>query len=743
MKILKTKKNKILMFSLLSGGIVSVAAGAAIYKASSDFDLAKSIFSSDSFDSELANSNNVKHTNDSIRDKNVTEKAVEPIKVEKPKIEPIIVKTPKAEESATIEPPKEAPKPVESQPIIASPTTERRKIILNGVEVYAIVEVTPDRKVTEYDRKKGIANREPYQSTIVNKLVSVEVNDQLRKSTVDKALTSGDGEGLFDGTFFKVIDELINKDNDPLEVAEGVLKQNSQIWENNLFRYKELLDSDNVVKFLKSGKDLEYKDIVEKKGGFKTPNQRYIWLIANLDKTKFTKLASKSDKYLNEGLVVSPRNAKINANGEIDAHAWSPSPEFNTVTSRYSRDNRLKRVFGYNSHFWRSPDDTEEGNYPGWKKTDATSEFSLYGISSGDGITVHKLERIEKIKEEDGQINEGYVVNIDAKNPAGYSKTKKLIEDLKKAGKKITSYRIKNMGEADPAQKFKEILAALPDDLPQLELFFSANATNTSSLIALENKKIKELSLYTLGNSLLQKWSFNPWAFKNTAWINTNDYNVSYEYGRNKPLATRITFDTIAFDQEDYKEDNNFERINDGLRLVYYARNNERAFQGSFGPGLNPDNAEGNNSYPLGLDFSRVHKIKSLRGLEFHDSQNPSNKARKIKRLTLFNDSNTFEITSNELNQASFHHIMEPVPGDSDKPKIMFSNGDTTNSIKISSNEKLSSDGLANLNKFFQLNDALKASKKIIVPKDASELISQLKGAGFNVEVGTEGFTYT
>nr|WP_318028751.1 hypothetical protein [Mycoplasmopsis bovis] len=76
-------------------------------------------------------------------------------------------------------------------------------------------------------------------------------------------------------------------------------------------------------------------------------------------------------------------------------------------------------------------------------------------------------------------------------------------------------------------------------------------------------------------------------------------------------------------------------------------------------------------------------------------------------------------------------------------PKIMFSNGSTTNSIKISSKEKLSSDGLTNLNKFFQLNDALKASKKIIVPKDASELISQLQGAGFNVEVGTEGFTYT
>ncbi len=199
--------------------------------------------------------------------------------------------------------------------------------------------------------------------------------------------------------FFKVINDLINVDKDSLDIAEGVLKQNSQIWENNLFRYKELLDSDKVVNFLMPGKDVEYKDIV-KKGGFKTPNQRYIWLIANLDKSKFTKLASKSDKYLNEGLVVSPRNAKINANGEIDAHAWSPSPEFNTVTSRYSRDNRLKRVFGYNSHFWRSPADTEEGNYPGWNKTDATSEFKEYGASESDGITVHKLERIEKIKEE-------------------------------------------------------------------------------------------------------------------------------------------------------------------------------------------------------------------------------------------------------------------------------------------------------------------------------------------------------
>ncbi|WP_429997535.1 hypothetical protein, partial [Mycoplasmopsis bovis] len=39
------------------------------------------------------------------------------------------------------------------------------------------------------------------------------------------------------------------------------------------------------------------------------------------------------------------------------------------------------------------------------------------------------------------------------------------------------------------------------------------------------------------------------------------------------------------------------------------------------------------NSYPTGLDFSRVPTIKSLRGLVFHDIEKPNNGSRKIKRL--------------------------------------------------------------------------------------------------------------
>lgn len=121
-----------------------------------------------------------------------------------------------------------------------------------------------------------------------------------------------------------------------------------------------------------------------------------------MDKFKFIKLVFIFDKYLNEGLVVSLRNVKINVNGEIDVYVWLFFFEFNIVIFRYFRDNSLKRVFGYNLYFWCLFDDIEEGNYLGWKKIDVISEFSLYGVLEGDGIIVYKLERIEKIKEENG-----------------------------------------------------------------------------------------------------------------------------------------------------------------------------------------------------------------------------------------------------------------------------------------------------------------------------------------------------
>lgn len=103
MKILKIKKNRILMFLFLLGGIVLVVVGVVIYKVFLDFDLVKFIFFLDLFDLELVNSNNVKYINDLIRDKNIIEKVNELFKIEEFKIELIIIKIFKVEELLIVE----------------------------------------------------------------------------------------------------------------------------------------------------------------------------------------------------------------------------------------------------------------------------------------------------------------------------------------------------------------------------------------------------------------------------------------------------------------------------------------------------------------------------------------------------------------------------------------------------------------------------------------------------------------
>ncbi|MBY7703909.1 putative immunoglobulin-blocking virulence protein [Vibrio harveyi] len=125
--------------------------------------------------------------------------------------------------------------------------------------------------------------------------------------------------------------------------------------------------------------------------------------------------------------------------------------------------------------------------------------FNKYKIEPNSGINVFKLERNPEVND---SLNKGYVVELDAANTKGYDKIEGLIKEFQKDGVEITSYRIFNMGRDDGGQPFRHILSALPENLPQLELFFSDRQTNTSSLIALEHKKIKELSLYTTGNSL-------------------------------------------------------------------------------------------------------------------------------------------------------------------------------------------------------------------------------------------------
>ncbi|WP_434343874.1 putative immunoglobulin-blocking virulence protein [Mycoplasma sp. 06067-C1-B144P-99-0482-3] len=741
MYFLKKKKNKILTYTLVASLATSLSFGSVIYYSISDANISFETSSNGITDAELTPINNpIDDAIVSNRDNKL-----------KPNHERIIRETnkkdqdkliiPKKEEKEIKEVAKPEPKPeiIKPETTINKPSRAKVKsqIVINGVTVNAEIEAPPGFIVHDQDKSRNIANpTRPYQNHIVEKILSIEVTQALRDSVVKNSLTGGEGydkgAGLFQNTLTNVISREIeeNKDNihKALENLEAISKQNSDFFNSSIERYKRLLDSKNVIEYLKPEAKIQYPKL---KGEFKTKTQEYLWLINNLDHSKFTKIASTSEKYLKEGLTISPRSAFINENGEIDSNGWGPPDAYNTVTSRLQRDNSTYRVFDYDQYYNRSSDRIENGTYPGWTKKDVTNDFtSSFGFSKDDGITISRLTRDNKTNAE-GKINSGLVLELDVSNTKAYEKSKELIEKFKSHSEKIISYRIKNMGEISSDQKFIEILSALPEDIPQLELFFSDKATNTASLIALENKKIKELSLYTNGNSLRNSWSYNPLALRNTTWINTIDYNVSAQYSSHQKITTRITFNTLAFDQKDF-ENNSYQRINDGLRMVYYARNNEPFFQGAFGPGLSPDRSLGDNSYPTGLDFSRVTGIKSLKGLRFDDEYNPSNKPRKIAELTLFNDNSHFEISADELNDANLEHLStgenSPI-----KPKIKFSNGNATTKIRITGNN-ITEKGRQNLEKYFDYSDSLKVGNKQIEVTDTSgQLANKLKDWGYNV----------
>lgn len=734
MKFFKKRKNKVLLCTF--GGILASSIMiSSIFYASSSHSSNRFITKKTDAKANLIPKDNLDYENasPSNSDNNLKE-TPKPAPIPEEKIVPTPKPTPQPAPTPKPTPkPSPTPQPTPTPKPSPKPETKIVKLLINGAWVDAEIEEPSPRQTFEYDKQNNLQNPNPYINQIVGKIKNIHVTEEFRKNSLEKAKN-----GLVPNWIKSSVSDLLKYADSDDEIEK--IANNNRYWYDRIWqKFQRLFDSPNVVNFLKEPAKSEFLN-----KQFKSKDHKYAWLYTNLDFDKFTKLSNGANKNLKEGLTPDQDNAYINENGEIDSYAYSPADGFNTVTSRMQNDNKNRRVFGYNEWRGRSAWETQNGEYPGWTKTNVTSEFKKYGLSDGDGIVVNKLTRKTP---EQGSLNEGYIIDIDASNDQGYEKAKKIIEELKKQNINVTGYRIRNMGKFDSNQRFEEILKALPDTLPLLELFFSANAANTSSLIALQSKRIKELGLYTLGNSLLDEWSLNPNALRNVEWINSNDYNVSFEYKPGTDIATRITFDTLAFDEVDYDEtgidlDEKLKRINDGFRMVYWVRNNEPIFQGGFGPGLNPDNKESENSYPQGLDLSRVKKIRSLRGLYFHDKFKSSNsKPRKLRRVKLYSSGSAFDISSEELNEAGFNkHLVlnEPTPP---RTKILFSNGNLTTKVKITGKKLLNSEGLSNLNILFRYAESLK-NRTVEVDKDANELKAQLKNAGYNVTTSDDDFDF-
>ncbi len=752
MKVFKNRLSKITLLSLISCLSISLASGALFYitnnKKYNNY-VSKYL---DNIQPNLIAKDNLDYidTISSIKDNNLKEiPKPEPI-IEKPKPKPIIdipKPTPKPKpEPKPLPQPKPQPQPTPTKQNSIVTTT----VLINGVKVKAKVKNPQPRTYNEYDTKNNLVNKNPYTNHIVGQIIEIEVTDELRSQTVSDLVSNGVKNKVY-GTLMDV-----DFPSDASIYDYYFKRKDSRMIENLIHRYLRLIDSgyENIRKFLlESSLDefayYEGKDNSQPSGPkWKGRNDkektfhRQWWIIKHLDSSKFTQLGSAAEEFLKKGLKPDPDDIWIDENGKINSFGYIPPRENNVVLQRVINDNENRRAFTFTSEWPRTGDEIQKGTYPGWNKTNITDQYKKYGVEANDGITITKLDREKPIE---GKRNSGIIVDIDVSNKNGYLKTKQLIETLKNQNIEITGYRLRNMGKGNSGQKFIDILKALPDTLPLLELYFDASSANTSSLIALKDKNIKELSLYTLGNSLLDSWSINPNALRNVEWINTNDYNVSNDHKKGADIATRITFDTLVFDPIDYKQDKStleekLKDINDGIRMVYWVRNNEPFFQGGWGSGLTPDHNEQNNGYPQGLDLSRIPEIRSLRGITaFEDKVKSSNsKPRKLKRLKLFSDGDCFEISINELNEAGFAKYMVTEQPQMPKTKIEFSDP-TTKYVKITGTGTINSVGYDNLNVLFSYAESL--NKTIKVEEGNINLLNTLKSNGYPVEED-QGFTF-
>lgn len=704
---------------------------------------------------------------------------IEPDKTEEIKKQPEPEATPAPEpEPETAPQPQPQPEPQEIKPTdrpdepeapiepFKLPDQEYREVEVNGVKVKVKVQPQPKRQIFQSDVDHRLLNEDPYISELVPDVLSVEVTEEFRKKSFEhttkslKYITGQDHTG-FSNDF---------KMHDVKELTELLQQQYDSIWRDRFYKFSRLFDNGDAVKpflteegqklypqwtiqafkeqLLKQvpnrriwDNDKSYEERKEKwirDVDKNAKNLRYAKLFAYLDTTKFKKYTANAEEQLKKGLIPDDTNVYINADGSIDSHAYSPLPGYNKVTTRMERDNKDRRAYGYSS--WRilSPDEILKGEYPGWTSRDVTtsSEFSKYKLKQNGGITIKEMKR-DQPSNDPKHINFGYTVTFDFSNDEAYKQAAELIKQLKQDGKKITSYRFMNVGKKNANQRMLDILKALPEEMPQVVIFFESQ--NTSGLNGLKNKKIKELALYTTTNPLLEEWSINPLVLKGVRWVNDVDYNVSADFSKNVRKTSRVVFNTISFDEEDINHSATAYRdkmleINRGLRMAYWTRNNEKIFQGSFGPGLKPDHNEGGSSYPTGLDLSRTN-LKSLWGFYFADAKKPQNGKRKLLRLVLKNNSSDFSIDVEELNNAQFDVLdMNPMQ----PAKIKFSNGSATTHIRITNNKnlKLDGNGVFNLQVLKQAGKDNFANKPIRIDNNQPELKNQLTSYGYSIEEG-------
>ncbi|MDW2835702.1 putative immunoglobulin-blocking virulence protein [Mesomycoplasma ovipneumoniae] len=305
-----------------------------------------------------------------------------------------------------------------------------------------------------------------------------------------------------------------------------------------------------------------------------------------------------------------------------DTDGWEPR---NNIVKKAIKADNAKGIAPYDSP-WPNQDSTVLSSLsrPGWSGglnvpsshvNDAgfTSSLKEAGIPEGS-----RSIRLIQYKKNDGNnagkndIRQFKSLYLDSSDSNALSKFETILQSLAKTQTDLKEVVLQNV-KGEYTSTIEQIISKLPSSITSLRLFVEDNK-GLEALSKLENHKLTELSLYSNAQKETGTWAINPNGLKNVdfiKWDFVDKANINL-YNPGAKLPGSIRFDTLSWT----KELGSPEKINEGLKIAFGSKINQRVFQGVFG---------GRGGYPPNLDFSKTD-IKTFNGIKFDEANNEFNR---------------------------------------------------------------------------------------------------------------------
>ncbi|UTS70838.1 putative immunoglobulin-blocking virulence protein [Mycoplasma bradburyae] len=332
---------------------------------------------------------------------------------------------------------------------------------------------------------------------------------------------------------------------------------------------------------------------------------------------------------------------------------------------RYYKEVNKYRVLG-NPNKWATDNsrDILSGHFDGWDMTIDTQKYindKEYGINENDGIEVRHYTPSNKMDDYYKNKDDLSVFVLDVDNNGGYDKFINFIKKVyeKNPNKKI-GVILKNVGKVHTTRNVYDIIKSLPNNVETLTVFL--DGADTTSLLALEGRHLRELNIYTTGQVNTDLWGINPLAIKNINFIpSLLAYNVGNinKFEKGTTIASTPIFTTLKFDRND-----DYKRVQEGIDIAKNRRS-ERIFQGNF---------QGDGAKPIFWDFADDPIIRNLKNLNVHDAE-----LRFVRLSGEFvesdNRGNTYVVYNlDEFNHSQWNAAMQYKP-EYEKKYISFGRG--------------------------------------------------------------------